>query len=444
MRNVTLLVLESRHLVAPNGVGQMKKLTCFVATAFVAFLGAGNAFADAEAGQGYFSVMGSYIDDDTGRGVDDAINGGQFSLGYAINKDWNFEAVLSAGIPESGSSSSWPDQNHMGLGVDMQRVFRRAERFGPYIHVGFGYFSNDISSGGPELEGGMYSGGAGFLLDIFSSNVALRAEWRHRVETASSDTMKDNLFSLGLQIPFGAATPRFIDSDGDGIGDGMDRCPNTPTGASVDTFGCELDSDNDGVKDSKDKCPGTPAGVRVDSDGCPVDSDGDGVTDDKDKCPGTPAGAAVDADGCEMDGDNDGVVDRLDECPDSAPGVQVDIKGCEIKAEITLQGVNFESNSDRLVSGTTGVLDDAAATLRKNPSIKVEVAGHTDSDGTAAYNESLSARRATTVHDYLADNGVSVDRMSVRGYGESQPIADNTSAAGKAQNRRVVLRVVER
>ena len=109
-----------------------------------------------------------------------------------------------------------------------------------------------------------------------------------------------------------------------------------------------------------------------------------------------------------------------------------------------MQGVNFESNSDRLLAGATNVLDDAAATLRKNPTIKVEVAGHTDSDGAAEYNESLSARRATTVHDYLAANGVSTDRMTIRGYGESQPIADNSSSAGKAQNRRVLLRIVER
>ncbi|MDH3363660.1 MAG: OmpA family protein, partial [Gammaproteobacteria bacterium] len=147
---------------------------------------------------------------------------------------------------------------------------------------------------------------------------------------------------------------------------------------------------------------------------------------------------------CELDGDKDGVVDRLDECPNSAPGVQVDIKGCEIKAVIRLPGVNFETNSDRLLPGATSVLNDAVATLKKNPSITVEVAGHTDSDGAAEYNEGLSTRRATTVRDYLAANGIAEDRLTVRGYGESQPIADNTTRAGKAQNRRVVLRVIER
>ncbi len=224
----------------------------------------------------------------------------------------------------------------------------------------------------------------------------------------------------------------------------MDRCPNTPAGTRVDAYGCELDSDGDGVKDSKDKCPGTPKGVSVNASGCPMDSDGDGVSDDKDKCPNTFKGAKVGPDGCELDGDKDGVVDRLDECPNSAPGVQVDIKGCEIKAVIRLPGVNFETNSDRLLPGATSVLNDAVATLKKNPTITVEVAGHTDSDGAAEYNEGLSSRRAQTVHDYLATNGIAEDRMSVRGYGESQPIADNTTRAGKAQNRRVVLRIIER
>ena len=106
--------------------------------------------------------------------------------------------------------------------------------------------------------------------------------------------------------------------------------------------------------------------------------------------------------------------------------------------------MNFESNSDRLLPSASGVLNDAAATLLKNPTIKVEVAGHTDSDGAAAYNESLSARRATTVRDYLASKGVAMDRMTTRGYGESEPIADNGTRAGKAQNRRVVLRVLDR
>ena len=253
----------------------------------------------------------------------------------------------------------------------------------------------------------------------------------------------DSLFSVGLQIPFGPATPKWVDTDGDGVEDGSDNCPNTPAGAQVDAWGCELDSDGDGVKDSKDQCPGTPRGVAVDANGCPNDSDGDGVSDDMDECPGTPAGQPVDAKGCELDDDGDGVINRLDECPGTPAGTPVDSKGCELKGDYTLKGVNFESNSDRLLAGASAVLDDVAETLLKYPEIKVEVQGHTDSDGAAAYNEGLSSRRAQTVRDYLASKGVASGRMTVRGYGETQPVADNTTATGKAENRRVVLRILE-
>jgi OOP family OmpA-OmpF porin len=146
----------------------------------------------------------------------------------------------------------------------------------------------------------------------------------------------------------------------------------------------------------------------------------------------------------DPDSDNDGVIDRQDKCPNTRAGVEVDVNGCEIMAEIQLQGVHFESNSDRLVSGAQVVLDETAATLVKNPGIKVEVAGYTDSVGDELYNESLSAGRAATVRDYLASRGVPMERMTARGYGESQPIADNNTMEGKAANRRVVLRITSR
>ncbi|MBT8068181.1 MAG: OmpA family protein [Gammaproteobacteria bacterium] len=420
----------------------MRISTCVVTAICFATLGAGNAYADAEPGQGYFSAMGSYVDDDTQRGVEDDFTTGQFGFGYALNEAINIEAMLSAGWADGDSPN--PSQEQLGIGVDLQRVFRRAERFSPYLHGGIGHLTVDPSFGSNSVDGAMYSVGAGFFLDMFDSNIAVRGEYRHRMDRSSDVNFNDNMFSVGFQIPFGEGTPKFIDTDGDGVADGSDRCPNTPAGTRVDAYGCEVDSDGDGVKDSMDKCPGTPRGVAVNADGCPMDSDGDGVSDDKDKCPNTVRGAKVGPDGCELDGDKDGVVDRLDECPNSAPGVQVDIKGCEIKGEIRLPGVNFESNSDRLLPGATSVLDDAVATLKKNPSITFEVAGHTDSDGAADYNEGLSARRATTVRDYLASNGIAENRMTVRGYGEAEPIADNGTRAGKAQNRRVVLRIIER
>jgi OOP family OmpA-OmpF porin len=172
------------------------------------------------------------------------------------------------------------------------------------------------------------------------------------------------------------------------------------------------------------------------------DGDGDGVYDDQDQCPDTVSGVRVDASGCELDGDNDSVVDRLDKCPNTSAGVRVDVNGCEIKQIINLPGVNFETNSDRLLPGAEHVLADAAETLRMNKDLIVEVAGHTDSDGSAEYNEGLSERRAITVRDYLINRGVYKGNLTVRGYGEAAPIADNATREGKARNRRVELRIL--
>jgi iron complex outermembrane recepter protein len=255
--------------------------------------------------------------------------------------------------------------------------------------------------------------------------------------------------NFGVQVGynFGKGEPRPVapkDSDGDGVTDDIDRCPGTPAGTRVDASGCPLpaDSDGDGVTDDKDRCPGTPAGTRVDANGCEADSDGDGVADSKDQCPNTPAGVKVGPNGCEVDSDGDGVVDSLDKCPDTAKGDRVDANGCTFKEEIKLPGVVFETNSADLKIESNPILDGAVATLKRYPDIVVEVAGHTDSVGSDAYNLALSKRRAEAVMKYLADNGVT-NKMTARGYGERQPIASNANDAGRAQNRRVVLRVIE-
>lgn len=415
------------------------KVICYGALISVIFCCA-EAGADAQLGQGYVSPMATFIDDDKDRAVDDQVGGGQISFGGALHEYWNLEIYAHI-----ASLDGFAEQDHFETGLDLQWVLNRSGRLSPYLFGGVGYMEVE-QVGGSTGDGGAYSAGAGLLADIFGgSDVALRAEYRYRRDDVLADTLSDHLFSLGLQIPFGSGQrePRVADADRDGVEDGRDQCPDTPFGTPVDAVGCS-DSDGDGVPDPADECPGTPAGTRVDSRGCELDSDGDGVGDGRDECPNTVRGARVDDVGCELDSDGDGVVDRRDRCPDTRRGAQVDVAGCEIEEEIRLPGVTFETNSDRLLPGAEEVLDNAAETLRRNPSISVEVAGHTDSDGAAEYNESLSERRARTVRDYLARAGVEPERMTVRGYGESSPVADNGTAAGKAQNRRVVLRITER
>lgn len=120
------------------------------------------------------------------------------------------------------------------------------------------------------------------------------------------------------------------DSDGDGVPDKYDKCPNTPSFIMADANGCPPDEDQDGVGDYLDKCPGTPSGISVDSLGCPADSDHDGVADYLDNCPDTPKKAKVDKQGCPVDTDGDGVFDYLDKCPGTPKGTKVDKEGCPL------------------------------------------------------------------------------------------------------------------
>ena len=236
-----------------------------------------------------------------------------------------------------------------------------------------------------------------------------------------------------------------LDSDKDGVADSMDKCANSKAGAKVDARGCELDSDKDGIVDSKDSCPETPRGATVNAKGCEIDSDKDGVVDSKDRCPGTAAGVKVNATGCALvnDSDNDGVVDSRDECSGTASGQKVDAKGCELGEVIVLKGVNFATSSDMLKEDSSNVLDEVAETLKRYPNMVVEVAGYTDNRGSASLNKALSQKRAESVVNYLTANGVSSANLKAKGYGIDSPIADNGTAAGRAQNRRVELHIIQ-
>ncbi len=248
----------------------------------------------------------------------------------------------------------------------------------------------------------------------------------------------------------GTGCPR--DSDGDGVFDGVDQCPNTPLGASVGPNGCSNDDDGDGVNNALDQCPATPRGVQVDQTGCPPDIDFDGVPNSLDQCPATPRGVEVDERGCplERDGDNDGVPDSRDRCPNTAPGQTVDAVGCPIlfvveegrARPLILQGVNFELNRSNLTPESFRTLDDVAESLIANAEVRIEVAGHTDSTGPRTLNMRLSQARAQAVKAYLAQRGVDPSRMVAQGYGPDRPIATNTTAEGRAQNRRVELHLI--
>lgn len=235
------------------------------------------------------------------------------------------------------------------------------------------------------------------------------------------------------------------DSDNDGVLDDADRCADTPAGQKVDATGCPTDSDKDGVNDANDRCADTPAGTSVDATGCPIDADGDGVTDAADRCPNTPRGEKVDGQGCPAtDSDGDGVMDSADRCPDTPQGMLVGPNGCLIlfvegKKNVVLEGVNFVVNRAELTIDAKRVLDFVAQSLNANPEVTFEIQGHASSEGSDSYNLRLSERRAASVRTYLQSKGVDAARMTSKGYGETQPIADNATEEGRKQNRRVEL-----
>ena len=242
-----------------------------------------------------------------------------------------------------------------------------------------------------------------------------------------------------------------IDTDKDGVPDYLDECPGTPKGAPVDKAGCPLDSDRDRVPDYTDLCPNTPAGIAVDDFGCPFDSDGDGVFDYIDRCPNTPYEVEVDNYGCPLDDDLDGVPDYLDQCPGTLPGVQVDEQGCEIV--IILEPVpefnpnqlilsaetSFEFNSANLKAAAFPELDKLLEQMKKYPLSRWKIVGYTDNVGGEEGNLKMSQMRAESVLNYFVSRGIPKVRFEVIGMGSKDPIADNSTEQGRAKNRRVEI-----
>ncbi len=289
----------------------------------------------------------------------------------------------------------------------------------------------------------------------------------------------------GLSLMLGGSPGGVKDKDQDGVGNKLDQCPNTPVGQAVDAAGCagsqkdtdrdrvndeadrcpatvagelvdaegcsaaQKDDDRDGVPNTADRCPGTLAGQKVDSTGCvpvPPDQDKDGIPDSADQCPASPAGQPVNPSGCPVrrDSDADGVHDGLDLCDNTPKGEAVNENGCTIifqkqARSVVLRGVTFETGKATLTPEARDVLRDIASQLVENPQYRVQISGHTDNTGRRATNLRLSIARARTVETFLEANGVPRTQVTSKGFGSAVPIAPNTTAAGRAQNRRVEL-----
>jgi OOP family OmpA-OmpF porin len=382
----------------------MKNLLAALGLAAAAALPLAAHAADESTNKWYFTPMvyGTWISD-AKRADDD------FTYGFAFGRNFGERFSLELGWNHGKFDGA------IGLGelqldtfsLDGLVHFYRESKIHPYLTAGLFATEGDRDFG-PTGSGSGLQAGLGILSNLYTnpartSVVSLRAEvknrWTARARRPNADWQSDTLAGIGVQFHFGAANP-------------------LPAAIVAEEP--------------------TPAPVPE----APKDSDGDGVIDANDQCPDTPAGAAVNADGCELDADADGVVDRLDRCPGTPAGIKVDANGCEIE-EIVLKGVTFDTDKATLKPASIAVLDGVVELLRKRPEAKVEIRGHTDSVGKDAYNQKLSERRAQAVVDYLVSKGIPAANLSAKGFGESRPVASNDTPEGREQNRRVTLQFTD-
>lgn len=363
-----------------------------------ALAGVNSAQAGAEVGSWYVAPKAVYVDPDKVYNADENI-GGSLAIGKVLSEAW--DAELAYGESRHSVTGGGSKLKLQGPELNFNRVFMRDRAVNPFI--GFGVNSMSFRAPGKTSYERDFGAAikAGVLADITrDGKLQLSAEVGKRADDFSKH-LEDVFGGLGLRFNFGAPAKA------------------APVVAAAPVAA---------PAPAPAPAPAAPPP--------PADSDRDGVIDSADRCPNTPAGASVDANGCELDGDKDGVVDRLDKCPTTPAGDKVDASGCSYSIPLQVQ---FDTNKATIKAESYGELDTFVQFLKDVPSAKGELQGHTDADGSEAYNLGLSQRRADAVKAYIVDKGIDGARINAKGYGESQPVADNNTAAGKAANRRVLF-----
>jgi len=222
---------------------------------------------------------------------------------------------------------------------------------------------------------------------------------------------------VGLAYVFGVNTTVYNpDSDGDGVNDGIDRCPGTLAGTQVDATGCAIDMDNDGVLNAQDECPMTPADSVVDARGCVVgDADNDGVLDNVDKCLNTPTNDKVGADGCSL------------------------MEKREVSVALNML---FANNSSVVANPDSARIQEFAAFMEQYPTTEAVIEGHSSAVGETDYNQMLSEKRANAVRTLLIEEyGIDGTRLQTVGYGETRLKSTANTAEASRLNRRIEVKV---
>lgn len=330
------------------------------------------------------------------------------SLGYRFTPAFGLEAHFARTETETETSTAFPapatDIRADRLSIDAYYAFNADSKFSPYVLLGAG--EGRIKPDGMDsFKDTIVNGGIGAFYR-FTDKVALRMEAREVFN--SDEDLNDAVAMLGLEFSPGAAAVAAAASQPEPEQAPVEEQAAAPEPEPV----APADADNDGVPDEADTCPSTPAGVQVNAEGCPLDGDKDGVADYLDKCPTTAEQVVVDASGCDK--------------------VLTEAISMELK-------VNFDSGKAIVKDEYKTEIEKAAAVMKQYPSAYMEIQGHTDASGRAAANNALSQQRADAVRAVLVNEyGVAGDHITAKGYGSSQPIADNKTAEGRTQNRRVV------
>ncbi len=372
----------------------MKKLVlgaCLLSASVAGFAGEG----EVKDRDGFYVHMGiNNFDPNSDRGVKDE-DGWLAGIGYLFNKNWGLEANYSENVHTvPGLFGSQAELDTVGLDL----IYNDTNFIGnvnthPFLKLGYGEYNLDFDA--------PYDAATGAALIDFENEDYIKA-------------------GLGLEHYF---TDNFFGRVG------------------YDVFLAEEDDSQwyvtvGGFFGNTHRNNATA--VVKEPEVAPKDSDGDGVIDANDRCPGTPAGTKVDAYGCALDSDGDGVLDNQDACPNTPAGAKVDEKGCQIQEKVVIDmRLNFDTNKYAIKPEMVSEIAKVAEFLRQFSNVDAEIQGHTDSVGSAKYNQGLSERRAKSVVDYLVANfGIEASRLSGVGYGEARPIADNATAEGRALNRR--------
>lgn len=378
----------------------------------------------------YFGILGEFMGTDSAR---DSGNGEGFQIQFGVPLQSGHSAVelryFDLAIKDRPIDKD--DNFQTGLFVDYVRDFgplgEGAGRFSgvkPFATLGVGFIEEDEFRD-KHIHLGL-DGGAGLLIPVGYGGWAARLEGRIQGQSnnetcdeeavAAGRCSRAASFLVDYQIGLGIQIPMTLFFDRPVSLAPAEDCPVAVVDPETGRRDCAIDSDRDGVSDNADECPGTPAGTAVNENGC---SDSRAVNDH----------------------DGDGVLNDDDRCPDTHAGFKVNGEGCLVAQKTALAGVTFQPNSTRLTPQGRQTLDGVVGTLKAQEDLRIEIAGHTDSVGSEAYNTLLSQQRAEAVRTYLIERGLDASRVTAVGYGELEPVDTNETEEGRRANRRVEFRI---